>query len=123
MQARAVLLLAILLSGNSVSAEQYNLTCRNTESGDETALTLTSGSMTAQFGSGNPGKILFWGEDNIRWATVSESSVVAFIFQQSTYRIIADGVMTNHFDYLDQLNNIGIKQVVLPKQIYQCRRN
>lgn len=123
MQVKAILLSVTLLSGNSVSAEQYSLTCRNTETGEETALTLTSGSMTAQFGSGNAGKILFWGEDNIRWATVTENSVEAFMFQQSTYRIIADGVMTNHFDYLDQLSRIGIKQVVLPKQLFQCRRN
>ena len=119
----AILFTLMTFSATTASADGINLTYKNMATGEDQPLTLNSGRMSAQFGTGNPGKVLFWGDDDIRWVTVTNTGIVAFMFQQSTYRVIADGVLTNHFDYLDQMNRIGMDQIVLPKDIYQCRRS
>ena len=121
---KAVIFVTMLgFSATAALADGISLTCKNLATSEDQPLTLNSGRMSAQFGTGNPGKVLFWGDEDIRWVTVTNTGIVAFMFQQSTYRVIADGVLTNHFDYLDQMNRIGMDQIVLPKDIYQCRRS
>lgn len=121
---KAVIFVTMLgFSGTAVLADAISLTCRNMATGEDQPLLLNAARMSAQFGTGNPGKVLFWGDDDIRWVTVTNTGILAFMFQQNTYRLIADGVLTNHFDYLDQMNRIGMEQIVLPKDIYQCRRS
>lgn len=119
----AILFTLMVFSGTEGAAEGISLNCKNTATGEDQPLLLNAARMPAQFGTGNPGKVLYWGDDDIRWVTVTNTGIVAFMFQQSTYRVIADGVLTNHFDYLDQMNRIGMDQIVLPKDIYQCRRS
>jgi hypothetical protein len=119
----AILFTLIIFSGTEGAAEGISLNCKNTATGEDQPLLLNAARMSAQFGTGNPGKVLYWGDDDIRWVTVTNTGILAFMFQQNTYRLIADGVLTNHFDYLDQINRIGMDQIVLPKDIYQCRRS
>lgn len=69
---RAMILSTLMtFSGTAALAEGIILTCKNMATGVDQPLTLNSGRMSAQFGTGNPGKVLFWGDDDIRWVTVT----------------------------------------------------